>query len=68
MIHADAGIALDHAQRLPPTHVHDGDEVDPCHHAMGRPVMPPVLDGEILYSPVLAAIAWRSSSTARIIG
>ena len=54
MIHADAGIALDHAQRLPPTHVHDGDEVDPCHYAVGRPVVAPVVDGEILYPCALA--------------
>jgi len=54
MIDADAGIALDHAQRLPASHVHDGDEVDPCHDAVGRPVMAPVVDGEILYLRPLA--------------
>ena len=49
MVDTDAGIALDHAQRFPAAHVHDGDEVDPRHHAMGRPVVAPVMDGEILY-------------------
>ena len=49
MIDADAGIALDHAQRFPASHIHDGDEVDPRHDAVGRPMMAPVMDGEILY-------------------
>lgn len=35
-------------------HVHDGDEIDPRHHAMGRPVMAPVMDREILYPRALA--------------
>jgi hypothetical protein len=49
MIDADAGIALDHAQRLPASHVHDGDEVDPGHDAVGGPVVAPIMDSEILY-------------------
>ena len=43
-----------HTQRLPAAHVHDGDEIDPRYHAMGRPVMAPVMDREILYPRMLA--------------
>lgn len=54
MIYANAGIALDHPERLPAAHVHDGDEIYPGHDAVGRPVMAPVMDGEILYPRTLA--------------
>ena len=54
VIHTDAGIALDHPQRFPSTHIHDGDEIDARHHAVGCPVMAPVMDGEILNSSARA--------------
>ena len=75
VIDAHAGIALDHFKRTPTTHMHDGDEVDPCHDAVRRPVMAPVMDGEVVdlrllaCRPVLAPerIAARNSREARVL-